>query len=234
MCFSGFLAIFNKLLYMDLHVQKREKFGKASQALRKEGLIPAEVYGRSLKNEHVAVKNKDFLKVFKEAGENTIVNLRFGDEAWPVLIYDIAKDYLSGEVTHVDFYRVTMTEKIKAKIPIEFTGESLAVKDKLGILNKAMSEVEVEALPVDLPHRIEVDLSPLVDLTSNIYVKDLSVPKNVEILVDPETVVATIVPIPKEEEVAPAVVVDVSAVKVEGEEEKAEREAKKTEEKISK
>ena len=233
----AFLAVIGYIrptLHMELQAQKREKFGKAFKALRGEGLIPAEIYGRGLENEHVAVKEKDFLKVFSEAGENTIINLKLGTEAWPVLIYDIDKDFLLGEVTHVDFYRVTMTEKIKAKIPVEFTGESLAIKDKLGILNKAMSEIEVEALPANLPHRIEVDLSPLVDLTSNIYVKDLKVPKDVHVLVDPETVVATVVPMQKEEEVAPVATVDVATVKVEGEEKKAERDAQKGEEKETK
>ena len=215
---------------MELTVQKREKFGKALKISRKEGLIPGEVYGHGFKNEHVAIKVKDFLKVFSEAGESTIVNLKLGSEGWPVLIYDVKKDYLSGGVTHVDFYRVTMTEKIKAKVPLDFIGESLAIKDKLGILNKAMSEIEVEALPANLPHNFQVDLSSLVDLTSNIYVKDLSISKNVKVLVDLETVVATIVPMQKEEVVAP-VVVDVSTVKVEGEEKKAERDAQKTEEK---
>ncbi len=215
---------------MELQVQKREKFGKALRVSRKEGLIPGEVYGHGFKNEHVAIKAKDFLKVFDEAGESTIVNLKLGREGWPVLIYDVKKDYLSGEVAHVDFYRVTMTEKIKAKVPLEFIGESLAIKDKLGILNKAMSEIEVEALPANLPHNFQVDLSSLVDLTSNIYVKDLSISKNVKVLVDLETVVATIVPMQKEEVVAP-VVADVSTVKVEGDEKKAERDAQKTEEK---
>lgn len=215
---------------MDLQVQKREKFGKALKAPRKEGLIPAEVYGHGFKNEHLAVKAKEFNKVFGEAGESTIVNLKHGSEAWPVLIYEVTKDYLTGEVAHVDFYRVTMTEKIKAHVPLEFIGESPAIKEKLGILNKAMSEVEVEALPANLPHNIPVDISSLVDLSSNIYAKDLKVSKEVKLLVDPETVVISVVPMQKEEEVAPAVV-DVSTVKVEGEEKKAERDAEKAEEK---
>ncbi|MEK7138293.1 MAG: 50S ribosomal protein L25 [Patescibacteria group bacterium] len=215
---------------MDLQVQKREKFGKALEASRKEGLIPAEVYGHGFKNEHLSVIGKEFSKVFGEAGESTIVNLKHGSEAWPVLIHDVKKDYLSGEIVHVDFYRVTMTEKINANVPLEFIGEAPAIKEKLGILNKAMVEIEVEALPAHLPHDIKVDLSVLVDLTSNIYVKDLKFSKDVKVLVDPETVVATIVPMQKEEEVAPAVV-DVSTVKVEGEEKKAERDAEKAEEK---
>lgn len=215
---------------MELQVQKREKFGKALKAARGEGFIPAEVYGHGFKNEHVQVGTREFGKVFAEAGENTIVNLKLGNETWPVLIYEIDKNYLSGEVTHVDFYRVTMTEKIKAHVPLEFVGEAPAVKEKLGVLNKAMSEIEIEALPANLPHNIPVDLNALVDLESNIYVKDLKVSADVKILVDPETVVANVVEV-KEEEAAP-VAVDVSAVKVEGEEKKAERDAQKAEESV--
>ncbi|MBI3588839.1 MAG: 50S ribosomal protein L25 [Candidatus Liptonbacteria bacterium] len=220
---------------MELTVQTREKLGKASQTLRKEGLIPAEVYGHGFKNEHISVKVRDFLKVFGEAGENTVVSLKMGNEGWPVLIYDVHKDYLSGEVIHVDFYRVTMTEKIKAKIPLGFIGEAPAVREKLGILNKAMSEIEVEALPGDLPHRIEVNLSGLDSLDKSIYARGLKIPSGVKLLVDPETVVVTVVPMQKEEEVVAAPTeVDVTAVKVEGEEKKAEQEAQKTEEKDKK
>lgn len=215
---------------MELIAQKRDKFGKALRSFKKEGLIPAEVYGRGFENKHISVGSKDFHKVFAAVGENAIFDLKLEKESWPVLVYDIKKDPLTGDVTHVDFYRVTMTEKIKAKVPIEFIGEAPAVKEKLGILNKAITEVEVEALPAKLPHKIEVDLSSLVDLDSNIYAKDLKLEKEVKIVLDPETVVVSVVPI-KEEEPAP-VPIDVSAVKVEGEEKRAEKEAKEeTEEK---
>lgn len=212
---------------MELTVQKREKLGKASKVLLKEGLIPAEIYGHGFKNEHLSVLGKEFLKVFKEAGENTIVDLKVGSEKWPALIYEVQKGRTSDEVTHVDFYRVTMTEKITTKVPLEFIGEAPAVREKLGILNKSMDEIEVEALPADLPHRIEVDLGMLVDLSSNIYVKDLEISPKVKILVDLETTVVTIVAV-KEEEVVkgPA---DISEVKVETEEKKVEREGDKVE-----
>lgn len=215
---------------MDLLVKKRDRLGKASRALIGQGFVPAEVYGRGFENEHLAVSRMEFLKVFREAGENTIVNLVLGVDKLPALIHEVKRDYLTDDVSHIDFYRVTMTEKIKAKVPLEFVGEAPAVKEKLGILNRAASEIEVESLPGDLPHRIEVVLSVLDGLDKSIYARDLKVPLGVKILVEPETVIATVVPI-KEEEVAP-VTADVSAVKVEGEEKKAEREAKKvTEEK---
>lgn len=221
---------------MDLAVQNREKFGKAVRSLRRAGFIPAELYGHGVKNTHLSVAAKDFLKVFKEAGTNTVVNLLIGEEKHPAnggtherrpaLIYEIKRNYLTGEIAHVDFYQVRMDEKIKAKIPLEFTGEAPAVREKAAILNKAMAEIEVEALPADLPHRFEVDLKALDDLNKSVYVKDINVPRGVKILIDPETVVVTATP-PVAEEVKVEAPVDVSAVKVEDEEKKAERQAEK-------
>ncbi|MBI4087222.1 MAG: 50S ribosomal protein L25 [Candidatus Liptonbacteria bacterium] len=212
---------------MDLSVKPREKFGKAVKQLRRAGLIPAELYGHGTKNIHVSVPVREFAKVFKEAGTNTVVNLLVDGKKQPVLIQDIERNYLSDEIAHIDFYQVRMDEKLKAKIPLEFVGESPAVKEKAGILNKAMTEIEVEALPSDLPHRFSVDLSRLLDLNQSMYVKDIAVPKGVEVLVDPETVVATITPPVAEEEKIEAPVVDVTAVKVETEEKKMERTAEK-------
>ncbi len=215
---------------MQLTVQKREKFGKANQSLRREGLIPAEVYGHGFSNQHLAVLKKDFRRVFSQAGESTVINLVLGAEGWPVLIYNVQRDYLSGEVVHVDFYRVKMDEKITTHVPLEFLGEAPAIKEKLGILNKSMDEVEVEALPGDLPHKIEVDLSGLVGVGSNVYVKDLKVSPKVRVVADLGAVVATVVSI--KEEAVPATV-DVSAVKVEGEEKKLEKDQEKEKDKTS-
>jgi len=189
--------------------------------LRKQGLIPAELYGRGVENLHLAVPVKDFLKAWKQAGTSTVVDVFVEKKKYPALIYEVEKNYLSGDVEHVDFYAVRMDEKIKAKIPLEFVGEALAVKGKNGILNKVMAEVEVEALPADLPRSFEVDISCLDDLNKSIYVKDIKAQKGVSITVDPETVIATITPPVAEEKIE--VPVEVGEVKVEGEEKKAER-----------
>lgn len=212
---------------MDLIVQTRDKFGKAVKALRRGGFVPAELYGRDISNVHLAVSMKDFMKVFREAGANTVVHLVLNSEKRPVLIHDVEKDYLTNEVSHVDFYQVRMDEKIKARVPIEFTGEAPAVKEKGGILNKAMSEIEVEALPADLPHRLHVDLGTLDELNKSLYVKDLRVSPKAKLLVELETVIVTVTPPSVEEEKAPETPIDVTAVKVEDEEKKAERAAEK-------
>ncbi len=213
---------------MDLAVKTREKFGKNLKALRREGLIPAELYGRGFENAHLAIDGKEFKKVFGESGESTIINLLFGKESRPALVHDIQKDFLTDEIIHIDFHQVRMDEKIKARIPLEFIGEAPAVKEFGGVLNKTISEIEVEALPGDLPRHFEVDISGLKELDQSFYVSDLKAPKGVEILVEPETVIATVTPPAEEEKVEEVVPADVTDVKVESEEKVAERAKEKT------
>ena len=133
----------------------------------------------------------------------------------PVLIQDVQIHYLTSRPIHADFYEVSMTEKLKAKVALEFTGEAPAVKTLGGILVKVLSEVEVECLPADLPHNIEVNIDILKTLQDSIHVKDLSVPSKVTILTNPDEMVAKVQP-PRdvEAELAAPVVEDVS--KVEG------------------
>lgn len=215
---------------MDLSVKERDKFGKEVKALRREGFIPAELYGHGFANAHLSVNKKDFEKVFGQAGESTVINLLLGDGAdkKPALVHDVQRDFLTDEIVHVDFYQVRMDEKIKADVPLEFAGEAPAVKEFGGVLNKTISEVEVEALPADLPRHFVVDVSGLKELNQSFYVSDLKVPAGVEILVGPTTVIATVTP-PAEEEKVEEAPADVTAVKVEAEEKTAERAKEKAE-----
>ncbi len=215
----------------ELIVQKREILGKKANSLRGGGFIPAELYGHGTPNAHLSVPAKEFLKVLKEAGESTIVKLKVkGDEGKTgeetnVLIYDVQKNPLSGEINHIDFYSVRMDEKITTSVPLEFIGVSAAVKEKNGVLIKAVQEIKVEALPADLPRSIEVDISKLSDIGMNIHIRDLEISEKIKVFAEPETVVATISEQVKEEiEEKP---ITVEEVKVEGEE---KREEKKEEE----
>lgn len=214
---------------MDLAVKTREITGKKVRTLRREGLVPAELYGHGIKNLHLAVGAKELNKVLKEAGMTTVVTLVLNTTKTPALIHDVKRDYLTSEIEHIDFYQVQMDKKITTKVPLEFEGVAPAIKAFGAVVNKSMSEIEVEALPQNLPHSLIVDLTALDELDKSIYVRDIAVPKGVEILVDPETAVATATPpAPEEEVVAP--VADVSDVKVETEEKKAERTAAKSSE----
>lgn len=214
---------------MDLVVTKREKFGKQAKSLRREGLIPAELYGHGLANAHLSVAVKDFTKVFKEAGTNTVVTLVLEKEKRPALIYEVTQDAITGDVAHVDFYQVRMDKKIKAKVPLAFVGEAPAVKEKGAVVNRSMSEIEVEALPQDLPHSFIIDLSALDEINKSIYVRDLQVPRAVKVMIGESMAIATATPPAKEEVAEAPAAVDVSEVKVETEEKKAERAAGKEE-----
>jgi len=207
----------------ELKVEKRNSFGRANEGLRKAGMIPAELYGHGVPNVHLAVKTGDFEKVYREAGENTVVNVIVDGAARPVLIYDIQKDPLADQVLAVDFYQVRMDEKIAAAVPLKFVGEAPAVKEG-GILIKAMDEVKVEALPQDLPENIEVNLLKLAAIGDSLYVRDLPTSSKYEYAVEPNTVVASVTEQAKEEVVETPLTPE--QVVVETEEKKAERQVK--------
>ena len=210
---------------MELTVQKREILGKQLKGLRKQGFIPAEFYGREAENLHLSVLVKEFNKIFKEAGESAIIKLNVDGKKINALIHDVQKNSLTGAVSHIDFYGIKMDEKIRVNIPLLFGGESPAVKEG-GVLIKAIHELEIEALPADLPHHIEVDLGKLAVIGDSILVKDLNFSKGVKILINMETVIATVVEPKVEEEVVAAV--SVEDVKVETEEKKEAREKERS------
>lgn len=213
---------------MDLQVQTREKFGKAVKTLRQAGMIPAELYGKGIENLHLVVALKDLRKVLKQAGESSMINVILGKDKRPAMISNVELDPVSDAINTVDFYQVRLDEKIKVKVPFEFVGESAAVTGEKGILIKSMQEVEVEALPGNIPHNLKVDLTKITKIGESVYIKDLTVPKDVKVLVEPETAVATVTaPMTEEEEAKLAAEVKVEDIKVETEEKKAERDAVK-------
>jgi len=214
---------------MELIVEKRndKEIGSGINALRSRGFVPAELYGRGTQNMHLAVKASDFKKVFREARESTLITVVLDGKKHPAMIHDVSFDPVSEEPLAIDFYQVRLDEKIKVKIPISFVGESSAVKDAGGLLVKAMHEIEIEALPTNMPHALEVSLALIKNIGESIHVKDVPLPKGVEVHIAPETVIATVTEKKKEEEVAPVVEATVDSVKVETEEKKAERDLKK-------
>ncbi len=213
---------------MELAVQKREKFGKATNALRRAGLIPAELYGRGVENLHLAIPAKELRKVLKQSGENTMVNVVIDGKTHPVMIHELAHDPVTDEVTNVDLYQVRLDEKIKVRVPVEFVGESEAVKNKNGLLVKAMQEIEVEALPTSIPRSVSADISRILDIGQSVYVKDLTLADGVKAIVDGDSVVATVTAkMTEEQEAALAAEVKPEDVKVETEEKKEVRAAEK-------
>ncbi|MFA6495375.1 MAG: 50S ribosomal protein L25 [Candidatus Paceibacterota bacterium] len=185
--------------------QTRTLFGKKFASLLAQGFVPAEIYGGGVENVHVQIPLREFTKVFAEAGHNAIVTIDVEGKKYPALISAVQGDRLGQGVVHVDFYQVRMDQKIKAQVPLHFVGESPAIKVG-GVLVKAAEEIEVEALPQNLPHAIEVDLSRILEVHESIHVKDLVIAKDVRVLSDLDMVVATVTEQAQEIEETPAVV----------------------------
>ncbi|HUW24562.1 MAG TPA: 50S ribosomal protein L25 [Patescibacteria group bacterium] len=187
-----------------LNAQKRTVTGRKVKNLRKEGLVPANVFGKNTSSIAVTLKKDEFAKVFEEAGETGIVKLLIADdkEERPILIQNIQSDPLTEEPLHADLRQIILTEKITAMIPVEMMGESPAVEQKLGILIQTVAEVEAEALPMDLPEHFVVDVTRLANVGDEFTVKDLSYDKSkVEIHAEENLVLAKIEPLAKEEKV---------------------------------
>ncbi|HYF97568.1 MAG TPA: 50S ribosomal protein L25, partial [Coxiellaceae bacterium] len=119
-----------------LAAKKRERVGKTVKKLRSNGIIPGVLYGHNVETTHVELNDRDFKKAFKQGGENTIISLVIDGKTQPVLIHEVQHHYLRGEPIHVDFFAVNMTEKLNATIPLNFVGESMAVKATGGVLVK--------------------------------------------------------------------------------------------------
>ncbi|HEY5600833.1 MAG TPA: 50S ribosomal protein L25 [Patescibacteria group bacterium] len=184
-----------------LKAENRTVLGRKVKKLRKDGKIPGHVFGRNVKTVHVSVEKKDFLKTYNQVGETGLVNLKIGaSEERPVLVRNTQFDPLTDEVIHIDFFQVNLKEKVTANVPLEIIGEAPAVEQKLGVLLTPVTELEVEALPTDLPEKIEVDVSNLNAVDEAILVGDLKIPSGVEVKDDLEETVAKIGELMVEEE----------------------------------
>ena len=177
---------------IELKADKRTIMGKQVRSLRQSGFIPAVLYGKGQEALSLQVPVKEFNKVLKEAGESTLVYINVGGESYPTIIHDVALDPVKDNVLHADFYKVSLTEKIKTKVPVVFMGESPAVKDLAGIFVRNINELEVEAFPQNLPHEITVDISSLKNFGDQILVKDINLGSDVKIEAEADTILATI------------------------------------------
>lgn len=221
-----------------LTATKRDIFGKKTADLREAGEIPAIVYGnpsaQAGKKETLAITLNfpEFKKVLSQAGESTIISLELEGKSQDVLIHEVQSDPLSGLPIHVDFYIVNQDKELEVAVPLVFEGVSLAVKDLGGSLVKVLHELEIRALPKNLPHDIKVDVSSLTTLDSQILIKDLLLPTGVKSVLELDEVVAAITEAGEEvlEETVP---VDLSAIEVEkkGKQEEATDEESASEEK---
>ncbi len=203
-----------------LLVEKRKLNGSKVKLLRKQAILPANIYGRKVKSLAVQVDLKAFLPILKETGETGLVELKVKgeDKIRPVLIHNVQYHAVNDEPLHADFYQVDLKEKVTTKIPVELISESPAVKNKIGILIQPLNEIEVEALPTDLPEKIEVNISSLEEINDAVLLKEVKLDTGVKVLSDVNQILVKIDPPAKEEEVAAPIEEETK----EGEEEKEE------------
>ena len=217
-----------------LKAESRKITGRKVKTLRQQDLLPANIYGKKIKSTSIQIEQKEFAKIFEQAGETGIVEIKLDKETRPALIHNVQIDPVSDLPVHVDFLQVDLKEKVTAEVTVELAGESPAEKQGLGTVVLYIDELEVEALPVDLPEKFVVDVGNLAEVGQTVLVKDLKVEKDkVEIKAGPEAIVVKVEPPQKEEVVTPppVEVVPVAVGPVEGvapteEETKPEEKAK--------
>lgn len=193
-------------------------------SIRKNGLIPAVFYGKKTDSTPISVSQVEFLKTWKAAGESTVVTLTRGEGDVDALIHDIDFDPITGVPRHADFYVFDKDLKLALDIPLEFVGVSPAVKELGGVFVKVLYEIKIEALPSNLPHQLEVDISNLLTFGSQLTAKDIKLPVGVSLVENPDEVVALVAEPKAEVEEAPVEAVDLTSIEVEkkGKEKNAE------------
>lgn len=203
----------------------RKDFGKKTKSIKMDGKIPAILYGPGVKNITLQVDEKEFKNVFKEAGESSLVELLVDKDKKLVLVHEIQKDPISDKVIHIDFFQASLTEEVEVNVPLVFEGVAPAEKDLGGTLVKNIMELEVRGLPQNLPNEIKISIDSLKTFEDHILIKDLVLPKGLEVLKKAEEIVASVLPPQKiEEELAEEIKENVEDI------EKVEKEKKVIEE----
>ncbi len=201
-------------MVFELSAAKRVESGNALAALRTKGAMPAVVYGPKQESISITVSQRDFEKVFKSAGESTVVTVSVDGSEIPTLIHEVDHDPVTGEPRHADFYAIVKGQKVEVKIPLEFTGESEAVKAGANLV-KTLHEIEIEADPMNLPRELSVDLALLATVGEQILARDIKLPAGVSLVTNPEEVVAIAAEAKVEEVETAPVEVDMAAIEVE-------------------
>jgi large subunit ribosomal protein L25 len=195
-----------------LKATKRDVIGKQVKAMRRAGQLPAVIYGRRLDPIAIALDAHSAGLALGKLTSSSLVTIDVDGTKYPALVREKQRNYIKGNLTHVDFLAVSLTEKIRASIRIELKGVSAAVKDFNAILVHGLEELEVECLATDLPERIVVDISALKQVGDGIHVSDLNVADNIRILDDADIMIAVATAPAKEEVEVPVAVVEVAAV----------------------
>ena len=221
----------------ELKATKRHIEGKKVQALRRQGVTPAHLFGPGVESLAIQCDTPELRNILVDAGHTQLVKLKLGHEHNPrtVMIREVQIDNFKGGVLHVDFYQVNLAEVIRVNVPITLTGESAAAKMKGNSLVQELNELTVQCLPANIPSVVEVDVTPLVTADQLVRVKDLPAIKGVTIVNDPSVVVARIavevvevVEKPKAEEAEAGGAVAEEGAVAEGEKKEAPAKAEKS------
>ncbi|MBM3183500.1 MAG: 50S ribosomal protein L25 [Chloroflexi bacterium] len=212
---------------LELEVAKRTVTGKKARFLRREGIVPGNVYGRGIDSMSIQADAKTLKHLLAHAGQTDLISLKVAGAKAPtkVLVREVQRNPINDELLHVEFYQVRMTEKIKADVPLVFVGEAPVLrKIKNSSLIHIMDSIHIEALPDDLPHNLEVDVSTLEEIDHVIHVKNIPLSKGVTLLSDEEQLVVKVVEARKVEEEVEAIPAEAAEVEVVGKEREAEGE----------
>jgi large subunit ribosomal protein L25 len=178
----------------DLAVAPREVLGKKVAQLRRTGFTPANVYGHGLDSVSIQIDTDTMDKTLKTMLANEVIDLKVAGESStrPVVVQKVQRHPLTSKVLHAEFYQVSLRTRMRADVPLIIVGTSDGVETYNGVLVKALETVQVEALPLDLPSHIDVDITPLKHLEDTLHVSDIAVPEGVTLLTDPEVVIAKV------------------------------------------
>ncbi len=182
-----------------LLANSRTVTGKKVKFLRDSGIVPGTIYSKGEPSVSIEFDGKTFIKTLLTAGKSTIIHCSVGKSVYPVLISAIQRDPIRNEVMHVEFHKVNLKEKIKADVPLEYVGEPVGIKEVGGMLLPLVFEVEVEALPSDLPEKFIIDVSPLATINAELQVKDIPVGPGVTINTDGDLIIVKLAEKVKEE-----------------------------------
>ncbi len=212
-----------------LKAVKRDVTGKQVKAMRREGQLPAVIYGRHLEPIAISLEAHAASLVMSKLSSSSLVTIDLEGKEYPALVRERQRNFIKGNLTHIDFMAVDLTEKIRATVRLEFVGVSGAVKDYNAVLVKNIEKLEVECLPTDLPERLAIDIAALAQVGNSIRVRDLVISDAIRILNDEDETIA-VAAAPKTEAVDAAAVpgaVDAAAPGLSVERGKKEEEAKK-------
>jgi large subunit ribosomal protein L25 len=179
---------------LELNASPRDVEGKKVRFLRRQGRVPVNIYGHGSESRSLQIETHELGKIVNRAGFTHLISLKVEGEGSPrnVIIKEVQRYRGMGQPIHVSFYQVSMKEKIKVEVPLEFVGEAPAVKAKEGEMIVAIRHLEVECLPADIPEKITVDVTGLIHRGDSIHVRDLVLGKDISILAEPEELLARI------------------------------------------